>query len=249
MRRLALAFTIAFAALVAPAAAAKPQVTRIDAPRHVLFIGTSFNYYNNSLHGHLREMVRAADPEGAKSQTFKSVTQSGGYLQEHAGGLPSVLAFRKWDVVVLQGQSTEPMATNAQRSERFREVARDYDKQIRASGARTAFFMTWAYQDKPDMTAPLAAGYEGIGNDLGALVVPVGLAFERSIKARPALILHFKDKQHPSLAGTYLAAATFYGALYGKSPVGIAYTADLDPEVAKFLQGIAWETVQGYYGR
>jgi hypothetical protein len=97
------------------------------------------------------------------------------------------------------------------------------------------------------MTRPLAEGYTNIANELDALVVPVGLAFERSIKARPELILHFKDKQHPSLAGTYLAACTFYAALYGKSPVGIAYAADLDKDTAAFLQGIAWDTVKAFY--
>lgn len=229
-------------------AASKPQVTRIEAPKHVLFVGNSFNYYNNSLHGHLRSMVRAADPEGAKSQTFKSMTVSGGFLREHAAGIPAIVSARKWDVVVLQGMSTEPMASDRARAEGFKESARQYDKLIRASGARTAFFMTWAYQDKPEMTEPLATGYEGIGNELGALVVPVGLAFERSIKARPGLILHFKDKEHPSMAGTYLAAATFYAALYGKTPVGNAHTADLDAETVAFLQGIAWETVKSYYG-
>jgi hypothetical protein len=53
---------------------------------------------------------------------------------------------------------------------------------------------------------------------------------------------------HPSPAGTYLAACTFFAALYGASPVGNAYVADLDPEVARYLQGIAWDTVQAYYG-
>jgi hypothetical protein len=54
---------------------------------------------------------------------------------------------------------------------------------------------------------------------------------------------------HPSLAGTYLAACTFYAALYGKSPVGNPYAADLDADTARFLQGVAWETVRSYYGQ
>lgn len=247
MRLAAVLVALATLAGAAPAAA-KPRVTRVEPPSHVLFVGNSYNYYNNSLHGHVRGMVQAADAAAAKSKTFKSMTLSGGYLAEHEGALPGMLKFRKWDVVVLQGQSTEPMGRDAARTATFREYARKYDQQIRASGARTAFFMTWAYQDKPEMTAPLARGYEEIGNELGALVVPVGLAFERAIKERPSLVLHFKDKEHPSMAGTYLAAATFYGALYG-TPVGNAYTADLDADTVKFLQGIAWETVQEYYGR
>jgi len=228
-------------------AEAKPQVTRIEPPLHVVFLGNSFIYYNNSLHSHLASLSRAADPEAAKAQTFKSITISGGPLSEHESGIEGILKLRKWNVVVLQGQSTEPMVTDKARSERFKDYARRYDRQIRESGARSVFFMTWAYRDKPEMYAPLAEGYEGIGNELGALVVPVGLAFERSIKARPALILHDADTVHPSLAGTYLAAATFYAALYGKTPVGNTYTAQLDPDTAKFLQGVAWETVNAYY--
>ena len=57
------------------------------------------------------------------------------------------------------------------------------------------------------------------------------------------------DKRHPSLAGTYLAACTVFAALTKKSPVGSTHTAGLDPELAKFLQSVAWETVETYYKR
>jgi len=229
------------------AACAAPEVTHIDPPKRVLFVGNSFSYYNDSLHGHLRQLVLASDSAHAKDYLFKSMTISGAYLVEHSGGLPYALASRHWDLVVLQGQSQEPMASDAKKSERFRETARGFDGLIHASGAKTAFFMTWAYQAKPEMTALLAEGYESIGNELGDLVVPVGLAFQRSLEKRPSLILHFKDHMHPSPAGTYLAACTFFAALYGASPVGNPYVADLDPEVARYLQGIAWDTVQAYY--
>lgn len=241
--------TLAALLLALPfAACAAPKVTHIDPPKRVLFVGNSFSYYNDSLHGHLRQLVLASDSAHAKDYLFKSMTISGAYLFEHSGGLPYALASRRWDLVVLQGQSQEPMASDAKKSERFRETARGFDGLIHASGAKTAFFMTWAYQAKPEMTALLAEGYESIGNELGDLVVPVGLAFQRSLEKRPSLILHFKDHMHPSPAGTYLAACTFFAALYGATPVGNPYVADLDPEVARYLQGIAWDTVQAYYG-
>jgi hypothetical protein len=56
------------------------------------------------------------------------------------------------------------------------------------------------------------------------------------------------DKRHPTLAGTYLSAATLYGSIFRKSPVGLTYTAGLDPGAARFLQTVAWDTVQEYYG-
>jgi hypothetical protein len=56
------------------------------------------------------------------------------------------------------------------------------------------------------------------------------------------------DRRHPTLAGSYLAACTFYAALFAESPVGHPYTAGLSDEAALTLQKIAWQTVQRYYG-
>jgi len=71
-------------------------------------------------------------------------------------------------------------------------------------------------------------------------------AFAAARAKRPELELYQPDKRHPSLAGTYLAASTVYATVFGKSPVGLSYTAGLDPELAAFLQAVAWETVQSY---
>jgi hypothetical protein len=109
--------------------------------------------------------------------------------------------------------------------------------------------MSWAYKDKPEMTAQLAEAYTIAGNANDALVIPAGLAFARAIAKRPDLELYQPDKRHPSLAGTYLAAATVFAALTKKSPVGSTYNAGLDNDLANFLQATAWETVQTYYGR
>jgi hypothetical protein len=65
---------------------------------------------------------------------------------------------------------------------------------------------------------------------------------------RPGLDLYVADLRHPSLAGTYLAAATTYATPSGHSPVGNGYDAGLGAETAAFLQRMAWETVQGYFG-
>ncbi|MGA8391624.1 MAG: hypothetical protein WB775_05755, partial [Burkholderiaceae bacterium] len=75
---------------------------------------------------------------------------------------------------------------------------------------------------------------------------PAGLAFAKSVALKPNLDLYVADKRHPSLAGTYLAACTVYASLFGKSPVGNAYTAGLPADVAAHLQQVAWETSQEY---
>jgi len=75
------------------------------------------------------------------------------------------------------------------------------------------------------------------------------LAFARSLAKRPELNLYANDKRHPSLLGTYLAAATIFAALTHATPVGNAYMAGIDADTARFLQTVAWETVQDYYGK
>ena len=106
--------------------------------------------------------------------------------------------------------------------------------------------MSWAYSDAPEMTAQLAEAYTEAAKDNGALVIPAGLAFARSIRQKPDLNLYAPDKRHPSLAGTYLSAVTVYATLLRKSPVGLPYVAGLDPATARHLQTVAWDTVQDY---
>ena len=109
--------------------------------------------------------------------------------------------------------------------------------------------MSWAYADKPEMTAQLAEAYTVAGNANHALVIPAGLAFAKARQKQPELNLYQPDKRHPTLSGTYLAACTIFAALTGRSPIGNPYHAGLDEPTAKFLQEVAWETVQEYYGK
>ena len=113
---------------------------------------------------------------------------------------------------------------------------------------RPVFFMSWAYADKPEMTAQLAEAYTIAGNANNALVIPAGSP-SRARGKQPELNLYAPDKRHPSLAGTYLAACTVFAALTGRSPVGNTYLAGIDEPTARFLQTVAWETVQDYYGK
>ena len=50
-------------------------------------------------------------------------------------------------------------------------------------------------------------------------------------------------------AGTYLASCVVFAALTGRSPVGNSYLASIDAPTAAFLQNVAWDTVQEYYGK
>ena len=231
--------------LFVPGPATAETAPVADAPDNVLFVGNSFTYFNNSLHGHFRRLLSAEGPPASTDPVLKAMTISGEELSSHEGGLDQMLKLYPWDVVVLQGHSLE--AIEAERRPGLKDAVAKFSGMIREYGARPAIFMTWAYRDRPEMTGELVSVYTTLGMELDVMVVPVGLAFAEALKDIPDLELHHPDKIHPSLEGTYLAACVFYAALYGKSPAGLAYDAGLDNSLALELQRSAWRTVNRYY--
>jgi hypothetical protein len=217
----------------------------IEPPESILFVGNSFTFYNNSIYTHLRKLLVAEKPSNRQTIFMKSMTISGALLSDHIGGLRQLLLSRNWDVVVLQGQSRELI--NDETAPGFKSTARVYSEAIRIKGAEPVLFMTWAYSDQPQMTAKLANEFRRLGKKLDVMVIPVGLAFKQALENIPGLTLHTKDRKHPSLEGTYLAAAVFYAALYGKSPEDLNYDAGLDENLARQLRQVAWQTVVSYY--
>ena len=136
-------------------------------------------------------------------------------------------------------------------------VAPEIADAARATGAEVALYMTHAYVEpdaryEPDLIDKIAPTYVSVGNEIGALVIPVGLAFERAYAQRPDIVLHKTfDGSHPSLLGTYLGACVVYQSIYGTSPVGVDYDyfGTIDKDDAAFLQQIADETVREFFGR
>ena len=252
---------------VAGQAQTRPAVKSLgpDYPKTAIFIGNSFFYYNNGMPGHLSLLEKAADPEHKQDYRNTMVTIGGSgfdwhdvesYFRPNAIGSYSFdddnnIVFNKqgkmFEVAVMMDCSQCPI--HPQLKIVFTDYARKDSDIVRAHGATPIFFMSWAYADRPEMTAQLAEAYTVAGNANNALVIPAGLAFARVREKQPELNLYAPDKRHPSLVGTYLAACTLFAALTGRSPVGNSYLAGIDPPTAIFLQEAAWDTVQDYYGK
>lgn len=260
MTRFALSFVLAICVSLAaaqPAPAVKQR--QVETPKKILFVGNSYFYYNDSIHNHLRRMVDAGGIATEKELQYKIITIGGAPLAHH--DVASYLATGKlgmkapYDVVILQGNSGA--ALTEARAKSFRDKVVEFNGDIAKTGAKTALYMTHAYvapnkSASPDMIRKVEAMYVAAGNEVGALVIPVGLAFEEAYRQKPDLVLHKTyDGSHPDLIGTYLAACVVYSSLYGKSPVGNAYDyfGKVDKETAAFLQRVAWETVTKFYAR
>ena len=258
---LLLGFVVALAGCASNRAAAPAASSPAAPPKTALWVGNSFFYYNNSMHGHVSQLLANADP-GTRGYRSVSATISGSGINWHdieahfrPGGVGSYsfdasnnVVFntfdKPFDVAIIMDCSQCPI--HPKLAPIFTEYAAKNSATVRKYGAEPVFFMSWAYADKPEMTDQLAAAYVKAGADNRAKVVPAGLAFARSIAKRPDVNLYIADKRHPTLAGTYLGACTVLASVYGRSPVGNAYTAGLPADVAAHLQAVAWETVQGF---
>jgi hypothetical protein len=257
--------TTAGSMAAAAPAATKPLRSDVggDKPRSLLWVGNSFFYYNNSMHSHLASLSRAADLKPGLRGVSVAISASGldwhdmasylkpGVLGKYSFAEDNSVRFnkgdRQFDAVIMMDCSQCPV--HPQLKQVFHDTVKAHAQTILKAGARPVLFMSWAYKDKPEMTAQLAEQYTVAANANDALVIPAGLAFAKSMAKRPEVELYMPDLRHPTLAGTYLSACTVYASVTGQSPVGNSYTAGLSAEAAAHLQAMAWQTVQEYVAK
>ena len=167
------------------------------------------------------------------------------------GALKSVLE-EGWDIVVLQDQSQIPGFPKSNAEWRAsRDAAVELARLAESVGAETRLFVTWGreqgdsqnaerYADYSAMQQLLIQGYQAYADaieEAGFSVELVGvgevwqsihdaIASEGINPAEGDTLftrLYLNDGSHPSPAGTYLAATSFYAALTGDSPVGLVW--------------------------
>jgi len=250
------AFLLAAVTQAADPAIKAPQV---DTPKRVLFVGNSYFYYSGSVHFYTRRIALAADPVWAKPFQYKAATIAGSPLAHHSIESltePGKLGVKEpWEVVILASESTD--ALSDEKRANFRRTVIEFNEVIKKRGATTALYMTQAHvkpskRASPEMMRKTEEMYVSIGNEIGALVIPAGLAFEEAYRRRPEIKLHQDyDGSHPTELGVYLAASTVYASLYRKSPVGNTYDyyGKVSKEDAAFLQQVADDTVKKFFGR
>src|SRR6516162_4920261 len=202
----------------------------------VLFIGNSFTARND-----LPDLIVRLAAARGKTVEHRLISAGGASLRNHwnAGQALKAIQSGEYDHVVLQEQSTLPVKN----AKRMHENVRLFDEATKAAGARTVLYMTWARQHEPESQQVITDAYTVIGRELGATVVPVGLAWQRFLGKHDRPVLHDKDQSHPTLAGSYLAAYVFLAVLFGESPVGLGGDVDgLSEKELAFLQQVAWQT-------
>ena len=229
------------------AGACSPSPTE-EPPISLLMIGNSYTSAND-LPGMVTEL---AATEG-KTMSIELIAEGGWSLGDHANSTEtmSLIESGSWDYVVLQEQSVIPSLPDYREDYMF-PAARVLAEATSSAGAEPLLFMTWGrengmadvgFSTYAAMQDQLTIAYRTLAEELGAQVLPAGVAWQRAVGRDPSLDLWQSDGSHPTMAGTYLVACVMYAAIYEETPVGVSYRAGLPRAKARALQEIAAEVV------
>lgn len=212
--------------------------------KKVLFLGNSYTGVNN-----LPQMVSDMATSAGKILVFDSNTPGGYYLAHHLNNSTSMQKLNngEWDHVVLQEQSLA-LAYQSTFMNAFR-FSVTFDSLIKVNDACTQllFYATWGRKNGDqyictspecpadtlivrnyyEMDASIEKHYKFFADSLKASVTPVGAVWRYLRQNHPTLELFQADESHPSLAGTYAAACSFYTTIFRSDPTLITYNASL----------------------
>jgi hypothetical protein len=115
-------------------------------------------------------------------------------------------------------------------------------------GARTALYMVWPASARPFDFDGVSESYATAARNVNGLLFPVGEAWRDAWDRDRTLALYGTDGYHPSMMGTYLAAAVMFEQLANRSPIGLPASVrwaggriDLTADEARILQEAAAE--------
>ncbi len=223
----------------------------------VLFLGNSYTYFND-----LPEQLYQLALAGGDTIKYESNSPGGCSLGHPDNGhlynstSLNLIAQEGWDFVILQDQSQMPVIPHFRDTYTYPggEALYELIKQANPC-AEALFFMTWGrkvggqqcideycstdFTDFEHMQDSLELAYMHMGNTLNSPVCPVGIAWKNSILNGDPYELFSSDGAHPSPAGTYLAACTFYASILKKSPEGLEFYGLISEEEALYFQEIA----------
>lgn len=235
--------------LIITALALLPLPVMSQTTLRVLFLGNSYTAANN-----LPGMVADVAASAGETVVYDSNTPGGFTLQGHSGDAGSLLkiAAGGWDYVVLQEQSQLPSFPASQVNTQMFPFAQKLDSLILVSNpcAETVFYMTWGRKNGDASNCPnwppvctyagmdslLRMRYMMMATDNQAIVSPAGAVWRYLRSKHPQIELYEADESHPSVAGTYAVACSFFTTLFRKDPTLITFSSTLQTGDASLIR-------------
>lgn len=215
--------------------------------RRVLFLGNSYTQFNN-----LPGLLASAAASVGDTLQFDFNTPGGYTLDQHFGNSASTNKIKagSWDFVVLQEQSQLPAL-----EEYSFGASIQLSRLIRRFNpcARPLFYMTWGRKNGDGQFCriwPPVCTYAGMDSLLRKRylemaqinkteVSPVGGTWKYIRQNHPTIELYDPDGSHPSLAGSYAAACSFFASVFKKDPTTVTYNGGLPAATAALIRQAA----------
>ncbi len=237
---------------IEPDSSSTPDDPVIDPDKQirVLFFGNSLMFFNDmpSLFRNLTEKSGKniyVDSVTRGSATISDFADSSTDVGSQA--YPKLLN-QNWDYVVIEpSRRITPYENTVYEAEL--NAAKRIQTLAKSAGAEILLYCVWGNDDgtltQYDATNPIdmtkgAVHYDytrkmhveflrkvstEFSEELGGVgIIDAGYAFENSMVMYPAINLYDSDRRHPSLEGSYLAAACVYAKIYKQSPENIGFT-------------------------
>jgi len=224
--------------------------------KKVLFLGNSYTEVNN-----LPQMLFNVVASTGETLYYESNTPGGYTLEGHFSNQTSINKVKTgiWDFVVLQEQSQLPSFPLSEVQSSVFPFAHLLDSTIIAhnSCTETVFYMTWGRKNGDASNCPtwppvctyagmdslLNLRYRMMADSNNAILSPVGAVWRFLRQNHPSIELYQTDESHPSVAGTYAAACSFYSVLFRKDPLLVTYNPTLSGLDASFIRNAVKQVV------
>lgn len=215
-------FIIAIIAIISFSAPAQNETS-------VLFIGNSLTFSNN-----MPKMVERIAVANGKKVFVDTIVKRGMNLEYHATQKRTYkkIKSRKWSYIVVQGRSTEFAKSDKSVDSLTLPYLQQIVDSIRhySTCTRIVLYETWGYKyGKPEivgakdyltMQSQIKRQTKRVAEILGIGVCPVGEAWSSIYQSDTTIAIYKKDHYHPTPTGSYIAACTFYVALFGETAYG-----------------------------
>jgi hypothetical protein len=217
----------------------------------VLFLGNSYTYVNN-----LPQIVRDLALSSGDTLIYDSNTIGGYTLDQHFldSNSTNKIISGGWDYIIMQEQSQLPAFQDYTSNGPFNlcSLIHQYNP-----CARKLFYMTWGRKNGDAGNCPAwppICTYEGMDSLLriryiemamlnNAAVAPAGAVWKYLRLNHPSIELYQVDESHPSEAGSYAAACSFYVSIFKKDPALLTYDFTLVPADAAIIRNAAKSVV------
>lgn len=220
---------------VVPLASLTPnQIAESDLS--ILFIG-------NSHSAPMPEYVaRIASRHRPGRRVLCSVVEAHGFLIEHMKRKKTLdaITLGPWDYVVLQAQKY----STSGRYKYGHEGAVALTKLASENGSKVVMYPEWGQHGNTTEGRRVHELHENIASLTGAMVAPVGLAWDAALDRQPDLQLHAPDGNHAGELGNHLTAAVLYARIIGEDFRKPDRASEPTPEM--LLEDVANETVSDY---